>query len=221
MNRSIVGILVVAGWSFASLASAALVPGDFSPGAPRINFDSLAGSPSLGGGELLTNQYASLGVTFVNPSYGSYANTSLAGSMTINTDPNAIWVEQGSGSSGLVPPLEVHFAPPVGKVGANVFTSFAASFTMRLFNASNVELASLTTVLPNPAGDGREGFVGLSGPAITKVTMQSNATGGGASFNFTFDDLVFEVPEPASLGGMTLAIAVPLAVNRARRRRFP
>ncbi|OPY16745.1 MAG: PEP-CTERM motif protein [Syntrophus sp. PtaB.Bin138] len=184
-----------------STASAAPIGyGSFS--GTVVNFDNLAGSNTLGAGEVLTNQYSGLGVTFSVPNFNAYANNgALATSSTLNSDPNVIWVYQGGGSGGAnAVGMNINFSIPQSMVGLYLELSLNSTATIETYNGATF-LESLTSGL-SPGGVGSEGFLALADTNITKVVVYS-ANNSGQNWNFTIDDLKFSaeasVPEPATM----------------------
>lgn len=184
-----------------------IVVGDFSGSETVLDFESLTD------GELITNQFAPLGIVFVNPDVGFDV---IARNRTFGIVAN---VEQGGGSSGVVAPLELQFSVPVNKVGMDIVfgsVGFGIMYTLEIFDSLNTLLDSTTLSL------GAFGFIGLeSSTTIAKATI----TGIGSnlqSFNLNIDNVRFEatVPEPSTLTLWSLgAIALGGVGWRRRRRR--
>jgi hypothetical protein len=130
-----VGVVAVA--AGLALARPEIPYASLSGGATTINFDSLAGSPTLGAGEVLSNQYAAQGVTFSVPNFNAYASTSIAAISTLQSDPNVIWINQDSGSPNAVG-IYVDFSVPVNRAGAWVGGSLNSTFSIAAYNGANL-----------------------------------------------------------------------------------
>lgn len=173
----------------------------FSLDATTINFDDLAGGISVETGEIVTTQYASLGVTFVNPDYTSRANSSLATQLEGQSDPNILFVRQ-NGPNPFGDPQQIFFSSPMFRVGTFFETSEDATITMSAFSPTGVFLESVTLTGTFDAPDFLTGFIGLEeAGGIGRIELFSRANfPGAANFNFGIDDLRFEpVPEPNTL----------------------
>jgi len=207
--------------SLAPLAAfaAAIGPGDFSSTAGLINFDNLAGGSSIFTGEVVTNQYSSLGVTFVNPNFVSRANANLAAMLDGQSDPNVLFIQQHNGStSGL--PQEILFSTPMLRVGAFFATSLDSTITLTAFSPAGVKVESLTLTGGFNAPDFLTGFVGLEEPdGIGRIELFSRSNDPAAvTFNFSIDDLRFEaVPEPATWTLAALGLGFGAILNRKHR----
>ena len=193
-------------------------------GGTVINFDRLSGSPVLGSGEALTNQFADQGVTFSVPNFNAYAtNGVLATNSALISLPNVIWVDQGGGNGGsLAQGLYIDFSMPQSRVGLYVegtSNSFSTStFTMAVYHG-NTLIESLTSGLERGGAVGLEGFMVLQDPGITRAVVYSTRS-DGQNWNFEVDNLKFSsavaTPEPASI----LCIGAGLAVLAAWRRKY-
>jgi hypothetical protein len=182
-----------------------------------INFDNLAGDPTLGAGEVLTNQYAGLGVTFAVPNFNASANDgALATGSSLNSDPNVIWVAQGGGAGGAAAQgMDIFFSMPVSKVGLYIEGSIGSTFSLAVYDGAAL-LEALTLPL-SPGGAGLEGFLALENLNITRAVVYSTNS-AGQNWNFSMDDLKFDgapIPEPASL----ILLGTGLAGLRAWRKR--
>ena len=205
---------------FASLAcgAAAFGRGEIaysSFSGATINFDGLAGSLSLGGGEQLTNQYAGQGVTFATQTgYGAYANISLANLGTLQSDPNVIWVSQGGGDTTGAGGLDVFFSGSVNRLGLWYGGSLNTTYTFTAYSGST--LLETITKQPGVVGTIAEDFFAIEEAAsITRFNIACSPSSGTASYNFSIDDLKFQVPAPASAGVLGMA---GLLVGGRRRR---
>jgi hypothetical protein len=188
-------------------------------GGTVINFDGLAGSPTLGLGETLGVQYAALGVTFDVPNFGAYATDGAPATLSLlNSDPNVVWVSQGGGGgSSLALGMNINFSSPQSRVGLYMEGSADSTFTLQVFAGATL-LETLTSGLA-PGGSALEGFLALENANITRAVVYSTNS-GGQNWNFSIDDLKFEggapvVPEPASL----LLFGTGLVGLRAWRKR--
>jgi hypothetical protein len=181
--------------------AATIGPGDFSPTASVIDFDNLAGGSTINTGEIVTTQYTSLGVTFVNPDYQSRANANLAAMLEGQSDPNILFIQQHDGNpSGR--PQQILFSSPSVRVGAFFETSLNSTITMMAFSPTGALLESVTLTGSFDASSFLTGFIGLEeagGIGHVELFSRSNYP-GLANFNFAIDDLRFElVPEPGTL----------------------
>jgi hypothetical protein len=181
-----------------------------------INFDDLRGD-RLGAGELVTNQYAGMGVTFSDSfTGGAHAENFLGTLMPGSSSPNVLWTDQGGGSAS--PQfLQVNFATAVTSVSALFGTSLGADITLEIYDGASL-IGSLNTTGATTTGDVRSGTIGLTGANITSARFFSRS-GQGTSFNFSIDDLTWDgnqVPEPASV---LLVLGALGALGATARRR--
>jgi hypothetical protein len=200
--------------------------GGFSGSATLINFDGLTGGASLGSGDVVTNQYAGLGVTFGNAT--ATANTFLATLLPAASLPNAVFVFQGGGGS--LPPLSMFFSVPVNRVGLDFGLSTDSFLTMAAYDASNTLLETLNYVGASVPGVGLAGFAGIEESAsIARLDVSYHPNSNPSqTFNYVFDNLRFEAansngsatPEPAAAVLMGAGLAM-IAVLRKRTRREP
>jgi hypothetical protein len=187
-----------------------------------ISFDSLTGSPTLGSGEVLANQFADQGVTFSVPNFNAYASDGvLATDSPLCSLPNVIWVDQGGGLGGsLAQGLYINFSTPQSMIGLYVEGSsnnFSTStFTLAVYDGDTM-LDSLTSDLSPGGAVGAEGYLMLQAPNITQAIVYSTRS-DGQNWNFEVDNLKFSdgtaTPEPASI----LLTVAGLAIMAARRR---
>ncbi len=164
-----------------------------------ITFDNLAGSPTLGAGEVLTNQYAGLGVTFQVPNFNAYAsNGVLATGSSLTSLPNVIWVNQGGGSGGSsAQGMDILFSTPHSAVGLYFEASCDSTVTLAVYNGATL-LESVTSSL-QPGGLCLEGYLALADSNITSAIVYST-NDHGQNWNFSIDNLKFgQVPEPATV----------------------
>jgi hypothetical protein len=194
-------------------------PGAFSGSATLIDFDNLTGGTTVNTGDIITNQYAGLGVIFNNPDKVTRANASPIGAEAVAASkPNIAFVLQASGGAP-VAPQELLFSVPVNLIGMEFFLTQGANITLAVYDSTNTLLESLTlNGTYQGSGDLDAGFIGLQESTnIAKATVTSN----GGSFNFSIDNVRFEgaaaVPEPASLVLMGAGV-VFLAGSALRRR---
>jgi len=183
-----------------------------SASALTIDFDGLSGG-WLGYGEVVTNQYQALGVTFLDSYSGNaHAESTLGAYVPGSSRPNVLWVDQAGGSTtGQY--LEITFVGPVNSVETLFGTSLAADFTMEAYSGAAV-VDSTTLIGPNVMSDVRSGQASVNGSSITSVRMYSHY-GATTSFNFHIDNLtILPLPEPASL-----LMLAGLAGGAAARRR--
>jgi hypothetical protein len=182
-----------------------------------IDFDSLTASTLIGDGELVTDQFAGLGIHFSTPNYGAYATTGALASPPSNSDPNVVWVDQGGGSGANAVGLEATFDAPVQQVGVRFHLSLGSTATIEAYSG-----ATLIDAFTTPLGSG-EVFgslltttIALSSPNISRVVF-SSANASGENWNFSIDDLRFSaVPEPSAM----ILLVAGLTVGPSPRRRL-
>lgn len=196
------GVLLVVAAACGSCWGSEILYSSFS--GTVVNFDSLIGSPTLGAGEQLTNQYAGLGVTFDVPGFGAFAtNGALVTSSLLNSDPNVVWVNQGGGGGNAVG-MNIRFSSPIHQIGTLFLGSTTGTFSIAVYDGDML-LETLTKSYDvNPNGI-QEGFTAIErSENITRAVVYATNL-GGANWNFSIDDLKFsEVPAPSSTGMMVL-----------------
>ena len=191
-----------------------------------INFDGLAGSPTLGAGEILANQYVGQGVTFTVPNYNAYAtNGILAIGSSLTSLPNVIWVDQGGGRGGLLAQgMVINFSAPQSAVGLYFELSVSSTATLAVYNGSTL-LESVTSGL-GPGGSGTglgqglEGYLALQDLNTTRAIVYSTNS-SAQNWNFSVDNLKFgttSIPEPTSMLLISIGLAT-MAAARFRRSR--
>lgn len=190
------------------LLAATLVLRASPASAGLITFDDLRGGHQSGG-ELVTDQYASVGVTFVNSHPGgAHADNVLAPRPPGASSPNYLWVDQWSGGLQVGQYLQVDFAVPVSSASFTYLISLRGDMTIDVYDSDT--LISTTTGTGTYIGaDVVAGhFSAASGP-ISAIRMYSRDD-RGLSVNFGIDDLAWtggvthQTPEP---GGLALAAA--------------
>ncbi|MBV8653952.1 MAG: hypothetical protein JO255_21010 [Alphaproteobacteria bacterium] len=195
-------------------AATPLTQADFSAGATTITFDDLSGGSTITTGDIITTQYASQGITFVNPDDLTRANASPIGSAAItDSKPNVAFVGQRLNQRTGERPEQLVFSVPVTKIGMEFFTSLTANITLSVFNASNVLLDSETLTGTNFGSSAGllEGFIGL-GETTDIAYAEIFSRSGQLPFNFEIDNVTFEgptdpIPEPAELSVLALSLA--------------
>ncbi len=211
MTRTMACVLAVcAGAAGAATARPEIPYASISASATTINFDSLAGSPTLGNGEILAGQYAAQGVTFDVPNYNAYASTSIANLAALQSDPNVIWIDQGGGGGGaLAVGINANFSAPMQRVGVWFGGSGGSTFSIAAYDGGTL-LETVTHGL-TPTGWGQEGFIAIErAEPITRVVL-SSANPSGQNWNFSIDDLKFEAgsapcyPDCNNSGGLSIA----------------
>ena len=190
--------LAIAGMAVAIIfrpQSANAVPigiGAFSASATVINFDNLSGGADLSTGDIVTNQYAGLGVTFNDPDYPARANTSLQPGFSGSSAPNILFVQQHDGNP-LGNPLQILFTTPQLRVGMLWETSLGPQITMQAFGRSGLlETLTLTSGSSCQSAAGVCGFIGIErSEGITRVELSDPRSDIGFNFNFELDDVRF------------------------------
>jgi hypothetical protein len=178
----------------------------FSPSANVINFDNLAGGNNIFSGDVVTSQYAGLGVTFNNPDYPARANESLSqGMLTGHSLPNILFVQQHDGQNGR--PLEILFSTPQQAVGLFFATSLDSDIELTAYGAGNTLLEHISAVGSHLYIDTLQGFTGIArSEGIVRLDVESHPSANPTyPFNFSIDDLTFQVPEPSSFALLGLA----------------
>jgi hypothetical protein len=190
-------------------------PSDFSSNATIINFDNLAGGDCNLCGPSVTDQYASLGVIFNNPSYPGQdtADTNLTASFPNASPPNLLFVEQG-GLLGDEPaqPFQILFSVPVTMVGFDFGSSTDSYIELDAYGAGHQMLETLDFV-GTPAPIGLAGYVGLeeSSPIVELDVSYHPFSDPSRTFNFSIDNLEFEgssTPEPSTFALILTGILV-------------
>jgi hypothetical protein len=221
MGRGVGTIAAIGLTALISLSgeAAQIGQGYFPASATVINFDSLAGGSTIFTGEIVTSQYAGLGVFFNNPNYPARANANLSALMPVGHSlPNILFVQQHDGTSGL--PLQILFSTPQTAVGLFFATSFGADIELTAYGAGGTLLEHDTAVGSDlSSGVTLQGFTGIArGEGIVRLDVESHPDGSpGTPFNFSIDDLTFQaVPEPSSLALFALAGLAGAGWRRAR-----
>lgn len=174
--------------------------------AAVIDFDNLVGGPIFGG-ELVTSQYAGLGVMFSDTfAGGAHANNTLTGFIAGSSPPNVMWVDQGSGSYS-AQYLEIDFSVPVNHISTVFGTSLSGDITLAAYNGATL-LGSVNLVGGTVIGDTLSGVVSFdSAQDITSARLFSHRTGTSTSFNFSVDNFTFSVvPEPGAMAFFGLSL---------------
>lgn len=196
----------------------------FGSNATLINFDDLTGGDCNLCGPSVTTQYASLGVTFNNPSFPGQdtADTNLTSLITGASLPNALYVDQGGQvNEPAAAPFQILFSTPVTMVGFD-FGSSTDSYL-------ELDVYSGTTLLETDDFTGTSAPIGLAGFAgveestpITEVDVSYHPNSDPSqTYSFSMDNLEFQgnsVPEPSTLGMLALG-SLGIALGRWRRTR--
>lgn len=192
-----------------TMASAAVVLTDpgAGPGTTTVTFDD----PALAQGTVITNQYASAGLTVSGqPLYASNAYTN---SSAVMVGMHA--ASFGSGASGSSQAIwDFIFASPVQFAGAYFEFNSPTSATFQAFLAGNL-VDSYTYSNNNCCGSPE--FIGFSGGAFDTFRL-SNVTGN----DFYMEDLRFSsvngaVPEPSTWAMMLLGFGgIGFGMRRVR-----
>ncbi len=205
--------LVPLAFASVALARPEIGPESFSGSETRISFDSLTGGTSVSFGEVVENQYAPLGVVFVNPNYQNRANAWPSSATPGHSLPNSMFVDQDGSITVGVPPLQVNFAVPVNRVGMFLSGSLSTTYTLRVYSATGL-LETLTrpgittpsTITP-PSTYIYLGIERSERIVRCEVSARRPFPGPGQS-NFFVDDVQFEPwPRPcyANCDGSTIA----------------
>jgi hypothetical protein len=179
-------------------ANAGLIPKSaFSPSATDINFDNLMGGTSLFTGEVVTNQYQSLGVVFNDPDYPARANTTLTPFLPAASPPNVLFVQQHDGTAGR--PLQILFSVPVTMAGFDFGGSVGTVLEVSVYDTHSTLLEKLTVT--GTPGINTTGFFGdQEAVDIGRLDVSSLDGDPTMSLNFFIDNLISQsaVPEPTS-----------------------
>jgi hypothetical protein len=195
-----------------SLISLTVSPVLSASAATVITFDDLAGG-GIYSGDLVTTQYAGLGVVFSDSySGGARANNTLTTWVVGSSPPNVLWVDQSGGAlTGQY--LQIDFSTPVTSFWTQFGVSFSGQLTLDAYNGASL-LGSTNGVGSNTSYSfsGQVSFSSVQG--ITSVHLFANPAGSTASWNFELDNLSFNpVPEP----GLTSWLVLGLGALCARR----
>jgi hypothetical protein len=211
----------------ATVYGSAIGPSSFT-NATLVDFDDLAGGDCNLCGPSVTNQYASQGVTFNNPSYPRQdtADTNLVPFFPLSSPPNALFVEQG-GMIGdpSADPFQILFSVPVTMVGFDFGSSTNAYLQLSAYGSGG-ELLETLTYTGTAAPIGLQGFAGIQEASpITKLDVSYILTGTTRTLNFSMDNLEFQgpVPEPAALSLVAAGlcgIALAQGGRQSLRKRF-
>ncbi len=196
-------LFVVVVSSFTGVSAREIGIGDFSGGETVIGFDSLPDS------QVVTNQFAGLGVTF--------AGVVEADPITVN------WLPQNSSPPNVLnnnspQGTELTFALGVNRVGA-FFLHGTTSVSLSVFDASN-NLLETATVAGVFGTEVFEGFVGIeSATDIARAVFLGTAP--NPSF-FALDDVRFEaisapIPEPGTWALLGVCLFGAGLVHRRRQ----
>ena len=197
----------------------------FSSDAAVVDFSNLTGGNCNLCGPTLSNQYASLGVTFNNPSFPGQdtVDTNLAAFMPEFPFPNTLYVYQG-GLIGQAPatPFQIMFSVPVTTVGFDYGSSPGAYLEVDIFGTSNQWIDTMFFV-GNSAPIGLDGFAGIqeSSP-ITRLDLSYHPNSDPSrTLSFALDDIRFEgisAPEPSTVAMVAISL-LGLVLLRPRKPR--
>src|ERR1035438_6699755 len=175
-----------------------------SAGSITIDFESLSE------GDVVTNQYSSLGVLV-----GGSPEIFTAGSML-----NEIDFPPHSGTNVLVDvggPITFTFASPVLSVGG--YFTYTTWLTLEAFSPTGTLLQTAASSSgANFGGPGSNEFIGFTSAAgdIGSFLIIGDPLGS----SFTLDDLTYTTPEPSSGILMIIASAMLICFLGIKRRRF-
>lgn len=196
--------------------------------AAVISFDDLTGQACYPlnittCGPNVTDQYASLGVTFENPSSGGQdvVDTLLTPFIPSAAGPNVLFVYQGGGSPNQPQdtPFQILFSVPVTTIGFDYGSSTNSFLELDVYGSANTLLETVDFE-GSPAPIGLAGIAGVQGSTpITRVDVSYHPDfDPGLSYNFSIDNLEFgsTVPEPSTLA-MAAAGFLGIALGRRSR----
>src|SRR5437867_3376548 len=101
MRAPLLSTLLGAVLVLSAVSSAQATPigiGAFSGSETVINFDNLTGGSEIFAGDIVTTQYADLGVTFNDPDYPARSNQNLQPFFSGSSAPNVLFVQQHDGN---------------------------------------------------------------------------------------------------------------------------
>lgn len=195
----------------------------FSSAATVVDFSDLTGGDCNLCGPTVSNQYATLGVVFSNPSFpgDDTVDTNLAAFLPDFPFPNTLFVYQGGLiSDAPAVPFQISFSVPVTMVGFDYGSSLDAYLEVDVYGANNQWIDTLIFV-GNRAPIGLDGFAGIqeSTPIAQLDVSYHPYSDPSRTLNFAVDDLRFEAsstPEPSSIAFLATGLFV-LALYRRRR----
>ena len=210
--------------AFARFFMPALLVGCAAPAfATTIDFDTLPGGGSIADNTLITNQYASQGVTFQGILGGASQGGVVATVYSAGPE-GPLYQRNYLGNAANAAPgnprydlIRVDFSTAASGVSMSLNNfSLVGRTTFSAYNASGTLLESFTTV----AGNGWD-LRSFASSGIKYFTLANNVFNGSATF-FGIDNLNFTaapsagVPEPASWAMLIAGFGLAGAALRAR-----
>jgi hypothetical protein len=194
----------------------------FTNSATIITFDDLTGGNCNLCGPSVTNQYASRGVVFNNPSFPGQdtADMNLTSGIPNSSPSNALFVDQGGhlGETSAMP-FQILFSVPVATVGFDYGSSLDSFLCIAVYGTNDTLLETLTYV-GTPTWLGLGGFAGIhESTPITRLDISYHPNyDSSRTFNFSIDELSFEgYSAPESPTELLVAIGLFSIVLRHRK----
>lgn len=159
---------------------------------PLLSSATLLDFEGLPDFDVVTNQYASQGVTFSN----TIALTAGLSLNEIDFPPHSgLGVVGDDGNA----PMEIFFTNPAQDISA--WFTYATLLTLTAFDSSNTMLGAINSIGLDNTGYSTQIALGIGG--VSHLVIAGDVNGG-----FTMDDLSFTstVPEPATLSLMAIGL---------------
>ncbi|HTP88091.1 MAG TPA: PEP-CTERM sorting domain-containing protein [Bryobacteraceae bacterium] len=183
-----------------SLPADTITASDLPGSATVISFDDVLGGDQNLSGPSVTNQYASLGVVFNNPTYPGQdtIDTNLTSGIPNASAPNALFVHQGGLLlDPIAAPFQILFSVPVVTVGFDYGSSSDSFLELDAYDSNNF-LIDVQTFVGTPTSIGQGGFAGLQESAnIARLDVSYHPfSNPSRTFNFSIDNLAYAAPTP-------------------------